>query len=96
MTADDPLTRTRIDVAEMKGMLTQVLGDHGIRLANIETNHNNLTTQLHEKSVLQARQDERIKDLEDDSSGRLGRITGIIGSSVAILSAALSVYVLAR
>ncbi|GMM94765.1 hypothetical protein [Microbacterium sp. MTN4-26] len=78
MSTDDPIMQTRLDVAEMKGMLTQLVSSHAERLHQSETRHDSAEQRLNEKGKQIARLDERVNDLEDDNSARWGRVTGVL------------------
>jgi hypothetical protein len=89
---DDALTRTRLDVAEMKGMLTQALTDHTSRLSAVEVDNVRLHGRLTDQGKVQAAHAERLEDLEDDNGQRWGRITGVVGMIVGVLASALALY----
>lgn len=91
---DDVVTQTRIDLAEIKGMLTQVITTHEARIAAIELRVDAHDSRLNEKKATIARHDERIKgcedainDLENDNSARWGRNTGLLSLIIAGLVA---------
>lgn len=63
---DDPTFQVRLDVAEVKGMLSQVISNHDTRIVNLETKTNVHDTRINEKGNQLARHDERIHDLEGD------------------------------
>lgn len=95
---DDALTATRLDVAEMKGMLKQALSDHGQRLANLEKDNATLHARLSDKGKVQATHTEQIgglqkavNDLENDNDARLGKFLGIIGGVVGLAGLVLAV-----
>jgi septal ring factor EnvC (AmiA/AmiB activator) len=68
----------RISVARIEGMLTATLARHDQRLDQHEDTLKQHETRLSEKGKMLARHDERIQDLEEDSSARWGRVTGIV------------------
>jgi hypothetical protein len=85
--SDDAVMHTRLDVAEMKGMLTQLVSAHAERIHAAEVRLSAHEVRLNEKKAQIARHDERIQDLEDDNSGRWGRVMGVLGliaSGIAI------------
>ena len=92
MDDNDPIMQTRLDVAEMKGMLTQLVASHNERLNGHDRIINLHEARLNDKGKLLARHDERISDLEDDNSSRWGRVTGTIGLVVSGLVAVLAVF----
>lgn len=81
----------QISVAEIKGMLTATLARHDQRLDQHEGTLSQFDIRLREKGNTIARHDERIQDLEEDNSGRLGRITGTIGALVGIAALAWAI-----
>lgn len=77
MTTDDPTIQVRIDLAEIKGMLTQTISNHESRLTNLESAKEIHDQRLNDKGKDIARHDERLKDLEKDvheTSNSLQRI----------------------
>lgn len=90
-TSEDPILQTRLDVAEIKGMLTQVISSHEARLVTHDARLESHEIRLNEKGKTLARHDERIRDLEDDNSARWGRVTGTIGLVVSSLVGLLAV-----
>ena len=88
---EETIMQTRLDVAEIKGMLTQVISSHDARLNAHDVRLDSHDNRLNEKKAVIARHDERIKDLEDDNSARLGRITGTIGLIISGLVAGLAI-----
>lgn len=95
---DDALTATRLDVAEMKGMLKQALSDHGQRIANLEKDNMTLHARLSDKGKALATHSEKIggleravNDLETDNDARMGKILGIIGGVVGLAGLALAI-----
>lgn len=91
MTEEDPIIQTRLDVAEMKGMLTTVVSSHAARLDRLDGTVNIHEARLNDKGKTLARHDERLSDLEEDNSARLGRITGTAGLVIAALVALVSI-----
>jgi hypothetical protein len=81
-----------ISVAEIKGMLTATLARHDQRLDQHEGTLSQIDERVREKGQILARHDERIKDLEEDNSGRLGRITGTIGALVGVAALLWAVF----
>lgn len=92
MSDDEQLIQTRLDVAEMKGMLTQALSDHGQRISNLEADARQKDIRLGEKAKRLAGHEERIKDLEDDNSARMGRVLGVLGSIIAAAALVVSLW----
>lgn len=92
MTEDSELTRTRLDVAEMKGMLGQALLSFDTRLSDHDRRLDDHERRLDEKGKQIARDDERLKDLEEDSASRHARALGISGLVVSVIVAALAIY----
>lgn len=92
MEGDDALTRVRLDVAEMKGMLTQALHDHGSRISNLETDNLAIHGRLSDKGKLLARHDERIEDLENDRDAFHGKVLGVVGAIVGLVGLGLAVF----
>lgn len=91
--ADDPLTATRLDVAEMKGMLTQALSDQNTRLTNLEKDNVSLHARLSDKAKEHATYAEKIRGLEkavnvleNDSRAKHARIVGTIGTVIAAIA----------
>lgn len=74
----DPILQTRLDVAEMKGMLAQLVSAHAERINALEVRSTEHEARLNDKKESIGRIDERVKDLEDDNTGRHGRTTGVI------------------
>lgn len=91
MTGDDPLTATRLDVAEMKGMLVQALAGHAERLAAVETALHAHESRLNEKKAMLARHDERLSDLEEDNTGRFTKWAATGGIILAVPGTALAI-----
>ena len=79
MDNNDPIMQTRLDVAEMKGMLTQVVSNHEARLVAHDARLESHEIRLNDKAKNIARHDERIKDLEDDNTARSGKTIGTVG-----------------
>lgn len=99
MAEDSELTRTRLDVAEMKGMLGQALLSFDTRLSDHERRLDAHEVRLDDKGKLIARLDEQVRDvdgdiseLKADNSSRHGRWLGTAGLVVSILVAALAIY----
>lgn len=99
MAEDSELTRTRLDVAEMKGMLGQALLSFDARLGDHERRLDAHEMRIDEKGKLLARQDERllgvegdVVELKADNSARHGRWLGTAGLIVSVLVAALAIY----
>jgi hypothetical protein len=82
MGEDDALTQTRLDVAEMKGMLRQALSDHGQRISNVEREVVALHGRVSDKGKTLAAHGERIEDLENTNASRPGLIFGLVGAIV--------------
>ena len=72
----DPILQTRLGVAEMKGMLQALVGAPSERLTAHDIRLDTHDRRLSEKANVVARHDERIKDLEDDSTARSGKTLG--------------------
>ena len=81
-----------ISVAKIEGMLVASLARHDQRLDQHEGTLGQLETRMREKGNMLARHDERIKDLEEDNSGRLGRITGTVGAIVGIAALLWAIF----
>lgn len=62
----DPTIQTRLDVAEMKGMLTMALQNHGERIVNLEGERDKLHTRLNEKGQRITVAEQQIMDLRGD------------------------------
>lgn len=97
MATDDPIMQTRIDVAEMKGMLTTLVSTHEARLVAHDLRLDTHDSRLNEKAKAIARHDERIEDTEEDvaalkadNTARLGRNLGVGGLAVAVLTLILN------
>lgn len=95
---DDILTQTRLDIAEMKGMLRQALSDQGQRIANLEQSTTSLHGRISDKAKILATHTEQIGGvqravnvLENDNRARQGRILGIIAAVVGCAGLALSI-----
>ena len=82
----------QISLARIEGMLTASLPRFDQRLDQHEGTLSALDQRMREKGNTLARHDERIKDIEEDNSGRLGRITGTIGSIIGIAALALALW----
>ena len=82
----------QISVARIEGMLTATLARHDQQLLQHQGTLTQHDERLREKKESIARHDERIKNLEEDNSGRLGRITGIIGSIVGLAALLWAVF----
>lgn len=82
----------RIIVARIEGMLTATLARHDQRLDQHEGTLNQHERRLNDKGKLLARHDERLLDIEDDNSGRWGRITGSLGLIVSALVGILAFF----
>jgi hypothetical protein len=82
----------QISVARIEGMLSASLARHDQRLDQHEGTLNQVEIRLREKGTTIARHDERIKDLEEDNSGRLGRITGTIGALVGVAALLWAIF----
>ncbi len=87
MSGDSDLTQLRIDVAEMRGMLSQALSDHGQRITGIEADNRTLHGRLSDKGKTLATHaehftavDKAIYDLEQANLGFAARVALIIGS----------------
>ena len=96
---DTQLMQTRLDVAEMKGMLSQALMSHDSRLINLEDRVNIHERRLNDKKAILARHDERfiavderLNGVEQANTSRSGRITGIIGTVLGCVAGAIAVY----
>lgn len=95
---DTDLVQVRVDVAEMRGMLSQALSDHGQRISNIEVDNRVLHGRLSDKGRILATHDEKIigveravNALENNRIGMPAKVgifvamaTGIIGTSLAM------------
>lgn len=92
MHEEDPIIQTRLDVAEMKGMLTTVVSSHAARLDRLDGTVNIHEARLNDKGKTLARHDERLSDLEEDNSARWGRLTGTLGLVISALVAVLAVF----
>lgn len=82
---DDPFTQTRLDVAEMKGMLTQALGSHGQRLTALEEARDKLHASTIEHSTTQASHTAKIQHLEERAKGQMPRILQVLMAVLAVL-----------
>ena len=87
----DPIMQTRLDVAEMKGMLQALVGAHSERLTAHDIRLDTHDRRLSEKANAVARHDERIKDLEDDSTARSGKTLGTAGLVISAIVALITV-----
>lgn len=83
MPLEEVVTQTRVDLAEIKGMLSQVITSHDARISAIEVRVEAHDVRLNEKKATIARYDERLNDLEADNDARWGRNTGIISLVIA-------------
>lgn len=92
MPEDSELTKTRLDVAEMKGMLGQALLSFDTRINDHERRLDAHEVRLDDKGKTLGRHDERIKDLEEDNAGRHARILGVSGLVVSIAVAGLAIF----
>jgi hypothetical protein len=81
-----------ISVARIEGLLSASLARHDQRLDQHDGTLTQLDMRVREKGNTIARHDERIKDLEEDNSGRLGRITGTIGALVGVAALLWAVF----
>jgi chromosome segregation ATPase len=94
---DDPTFQVRLDVAEVKGMLSQVISNHDTRIVNLETKTDNHDTRINEKGNQLARHDERIHDLEgdmkeakDDTKSREAKNISIFSIAIAGIVAVIA------
>lgn len=85
MSGEDPIMQTRLDVAEMKGMLQALVGAHSERLRIHDTRLDKHDLRMNDKDKIVARHDERISDLEDDNSARSGKFYGTVGLVVSVV-----------
>ena len=83
--SDDPMLQTRLDVAEMKGMLTQALGSHDQRLTSLERSRDELHGRISDKGKLLAAHTEKINDLEERAKGQLPKMAQIVTVALAVL-----------
>ena len=96
---DEPLTKLRIDVAEMRGMLSQALGDHGQRLTAQEAEsrvlHTRVTALATAGTTAIARIDsaeKAINDLENAHLGFPARVSIALGSVTGLGGLALALF----
>lgn len=88
---DDPLTQIRIDVAEMRGMLTTALQGQTDRLDQLaardvptlysRSNAQGRQLAAHEEKLSDARAD--VAELQTHSRGALGRVTEVLTPIIA-------------
>lgn len=93
---NDPLLQTRLDVAEMKGMLTQALSNQESRIHNLESDNISIHSRLSDKGKLLATHTEQIKNAEKainilENDNRARRANGL--AVVAILIAGAGVII---
>lgn len=95
----EPLTQVRLDVAEMKGMLTQALGDHGQRITQLEADSRVIHGRLSDKGKLLGVHTEQIKglqeavhELEEKRVGTLGRVGITIGACTGVAGTLLAIF----
>lgn len=95
----DPTFQVRLDVAEVKGMLSQVISNHDTRIVNLETKTNNHDTRINEKGNQLARHDERLHDLEgdmkeakDDTKSREAKNISVISIIIAAVVGFVAVF----
>lgn len=95
MTAEsNDIMQTRLDVAEMKGMLTQALTDHGNRLSHLEGDNVSIHSRLGEKGKMLATHSEQIKNAEKainvlENDNRSRRANGFALIAILIAGASL-------
>lgn len=96
---DTDLIAVRIQVAEMHGMLTQALGDHGQRIANLEEGQAVLHGRITTKRALISQQSEQIiglqqavNKLENARIGMLGRVGVVLASCTGVGGMLLAVW----
>lgn len=82
---DDPFTQTRLDVAEMKGMLTQALGSHSQRLTALEEAKDQMHARISDKGKTLANHAARLEDLEERAKGQLPRIAQIVTVIISVV-----------
>lgn len=87
---EDPTLQTRLDVAEMKGMLQAVVGAHSERLAAHDVRLDTHDMRINDQAKSVARHDERVKDLEDDNTARSGKFYGTLGLVIGALGLVVS------
>lgn len=86
------ITQTRVDVAEIKGMLSTVITSHDSRIVGLEKFKETTDQRLNDKGKLLARHDERLNDLEDDKSSRQAKIFGILGAATAVSALLFAIF----
>lgn len=96
---DTDLIAVRIQVAEMHGMLTQALGDHGQRIANLEDGQAILHGRITTKRALISQQGEQIiglqkavNKLEVARVSMLGRVGIVLASCTGVGGMILAVW----
>lgn len=96
---DDNLTKVRLDVAEMKGMLGAYVTANEIRIAALEKTASTHEMRLDDKAKRLTSEKERndaqdraILSLQQNNEARYGKILGAAGLVVAVLTATLAIF----
>lgn len=93
--------QTRIDVAEMKGMLKQALSDQGSRINHLETDNVSIHARLSDKGKLLATHTEQIVGLQKavnviENDSRAKRAAGVATIAVIIAGVGLVMEIISR
>lgn len=102
----DAVTQTRLDVAEMKGMLTMALQNHGERITGLEAERDKLHNRINEKGqritvvegeVKEMRADvvevrSTVAAVEERQHGQFGRSLQTLVGLAAVAGFALSAW----
>jgi len=81
---NDPVIQLHLSVAEIKGMISTVITNHSEKIISIEARQDIHEKRLNDKAKMLAGHTERLSDIEDDikdirndSNGKLGRNIGV-------------------
>lgn len=93
------VTALRIEVAEMRGMLSQALSDHGQRLVDLENDNRVIHGRLSDKGKTLATHTEQISGLqkavnaiEQNRIGAFARVGIVLGACTGIAGLMLAVF----
>lgn len=86
----DATLQVRLDVAEMKGMLTMALQNHGERILGLEADRDKINTRLNEKARRLAITEAELKDTRQDVTQLQARADGQFGKSLQTLVATVA------
>lgn len=95
----DATLQVRLDVAEMKGMLTVALQNHGERIVSLETANEKVNTRLNEKarrlSAVETKMEDTrtdVTELQTQLRGQFGRSLQTVVGLVAVAGFILTIW----